>query len=303
MSIALPREDRLTFAVIILAGAFFSFTMIDTMAKWLAAAGVPVLQVAFIRYAGHFVTSLALFLPAEGPGVFRSNVPRLQIGRAVFLLGSTVLNFFALSYLPLTVTTAIFFASPMVVCLLSIPVLGETVGLRRFIAVAVGFCGVLVITQPWSASFHPAMFFSLGALCCASMYFVLTRAVAGRDNNPTSQVIASGLPTLLLSPFVVFTWVWPDGALEWGLTLAIGCFATLGHSLAVVAHRYAPASTLAPMVYVQILYVTIISWAVFRQPPDAPTIVGTAIIVGAGFYIWQRERALRKTAELPRAGA
>ncbi|MSU88754.1 EamA family transporter [Rhodobacteraceae bacterium 2CG4] len=273
-----------------MAGAFFSFTLIDTSAKWLAAAGLPALQVAFVRYAGNFVASLLIFLPREGLSVLRPNAPGLQLGRALMLLGSTMLNFTALSYLPLTVTTAIFFASPVLVCLLSIPLLGETVGLRRFLAILVGFSGVLIITEPWGADFHWAMFLSLGALTCASMYFVLSRMIAGRDDNPTGQIVTSGVPTLLLSPVLFFGWAWPQGVADWLAFVAMGLFATLGHSLLTVGYRYAPASTLAPMVYIQIIYVSIISWAVFRQPPDANTIAGTAVIVGAGLYIWLRER-------------
>lgn len=280
----------MTLALAIMAGAFFSFTLIDTGAKWLAAAGLPALQIAFVRYAGNFIASLLIFLPREGLSVLRPNAPWLQLGRAIMLLTSTVCNFVALTYLPLTVTTAIFFASPVLVCLLSIPLLGEQVGLRRFLAILVGFSGVLIITEPWGADFHWAMFFSLGALTAASMYFVLSRMIAGRDDNPTGQIVTSGVPTLLLSPVLLFDWVWPQGPTEWLAFVAMGLFATLGHSLLTVGYRYAPASKLAPMIYIQIIYVSVISWAVFNQPPDANTIAGTAVIVCAGFYIWLRER-------------
>lgn len=278
-------------ALAIMAGAFFCFTMIDTSAKWLAAAGLPALQIAFIRYAGNFIASLLVFLPREGRSLFRSHMPLHQFGRAISLLTSTCCNFIALSYLPLTVTTAIFFAAPVLVCLLSIPLLGETVGLRRFIAILVGFSGVLIITQPWGAAFHWAMIFSLTALCANAFYFVLTRMIAGRDDNPTGQIITSGVPTLILAPVLLWTgWTWPSAPTDWLAFCAAGIFATVGHSLLTVGHRYAPASTLAPMVYVQIIYVSVISWAVFNQPPDLNTLLGTAVIVAAGLYIWLRER-------------
>ncbi len=286
-----PRADRPGFAVLIALAAFGCFTGIDSSAKWLGAAGLPALQVAFVRYAGHFVAVLAAFLPSEGPGVFRSNAPWLQVGRALTLLTGTALNFVAVRYLPLTVTTAIFFASPMLVCLLSIPMLGERVGLRRFAAIGVGFLGVLVITRPWGASFHWAMLCSLGALTAASTYFVLTRMIAGRDDNPTGQVITAGLPTLVLAPVALSVWVWPERPVDFVLMGVIGLFGAFGHSFLTVAHRYAAASTLAPVVYAQIVYVSLVSWAVFAQPPDAQTVVGTAIIVAAGLYIWRRERA------------
>lgn len=294
MSPVRPREDRLTLAILIMFGAFFSFTMIDSMAKWLVTGGMPVLQVAFVRYAGHFLSSLAIFLPSEGRALFRSNAPGVQLLRALLLLAGTVFNFLALSYLPLTITTAIFFATPVLISLLAIPILGERIGLRRFAAILAGFGGVLIITAPWGVAFHWAIFFSLGALLCASLYFVLTRTIAGVDDNPTSQIITSGIPTLALLPFVIPGWVWPEAPGDWAVVLLIGGFATLGHSLLTVGYRYAPASTLAPTVYSQILYATAISWAVFSQPPDGKTVLGTAVIVAAGLYIWLRERQLRR---------
>ena len=154
MSPAPPREDRLALAIGILAVAFLCFTSVDSMAKWLTAAGLPVLQVAFVRYAGHFVSALVVFLPSEGLAVFRPNAPVIQVLRALSLLMSTVLNFFAVSHLPLTITTAFFFASPMLICLLSIPILGEKIGSRRFAAIVVGFGGVLIIANPFTESFH-----------------------------------------------------------------------------------------------------------------------------------------------------
>ncbi|MEM8868771.1 MAG: DMT family transporter [Pseudomonadota bacterium] len=296
MSTALrPREDRLTAAVLILFGAFFCFTLIDSSAKWLVAAGLPALQVVFIRYAGHFLVAIAWFLPMEGIGVFRSNAPGIQIARAAMLMGGTTLNFIALAYLPLTITTAIFFAAPVLVSLLAIPILGEQIGPRRFVAILVGFTGVLIIAAPWGVAFHWSIFAAIGALVCASMYFVLTRMIAGVDNNPTGQVITSGLPALALLPFVLGNWTWPVTTVDWSVTCLIGLFGALGHSLLTVGYRYAPASTLAPVVYVQIIYATVISWAVFAQPPDAKTIAGTALIIAAGVYIWRRERQIRAT--------
>lgn len=106
------------------------------------------MQVVFSRYVGAFLTALIFFIPRRGLGEFRSNRPWIQVLRALALLGSTVFNFLALRYLPITLTIAMFFAMPIVVTLLSIPILDERVGLRRFLAVLTGFIGVLVIVQP-----------------------------------------------------------------------------------------------------------------------------------------------------------
>lgn len=273
-----------------MAAAVLCFTGIDTSAKWLIVAGLPALQVVFARYAGHFAISLAVFVLAEGPGAFRSRRPVLQLLRSLFLLGSTVLNFTALTYLPITLTTTIMFAGPIVVSLLSIPVLGERIGIRRMAAVLTGFLGVVVAVQPWGVGFHPAIFLSLGALTSASFYFVLTRLIAGIETNATSQLWSSGVATFAIAPFALSGWVWPETPLGYAVMFGIGAFGVLGHSLATVAHSYAEASLLAPVIYVQLIFATAAGMVVFATPPTVWTLAGAAIIIASGIYIWQRER-------------
>lgn len=273
-----------------MAAAVFLFTLIDTSAKWLIMAGIPALQVVFSRYAGAFLTSLVVFIPKGGVREFRSNRPWVQLIRALALLASTIFNFLALSYLPITLTIALFFAVPIVTTLLSIPILGEKVGLRRFMAVVIGFIGVLVIVQPWGAEFHWAIFLSIGALSAASVYFVLTRLLAGTDNTSTSQLWSSGVATLALAPFALNETVWPTDGLTMFIFLFIGFIGGVSHILATMAYRFAPASTVAPVVYVQVLYATAVGYLVFNNLPTIWTALGTAIIIASGVYIWQRER-------------
>lgn len=290
MVIASPREDRPAAAVLIMASAIFLFTLIDTSAKWLILAGLPAMQVVFSRYVGAFLTALIFFIPRHGLGEFRSNRPWIQVLRALALLGSTVFNFLALRYLPITLTIAMFFAMPIVVTLLSIPILGERVGLRRFLAVLTGFIGVLVIVQPWGAQFHWAVFLSIGALFSASTYFVLTRLLAGIDNNSTSQLWTNGLATLALAPIALQNAVWPENTLNMLVFLFIGFLGGVSHILATLAFRFAQASVLAPVTYVQVIYATAAGYLVFNTLPTIWTAIGTAIIIASGVYIWQRER-------------
>ena len=187
-----PREERPAAALGLMVVSVFFFTFIDSSAKWLILAGLPALQVVFARYAGHFIVSLLLFLPRDGLGLFRTANPGKQLLRAILLAGGTILNFTALFYLPITVTTTIMFAGPIVVTLLAIPVLGERVGLHRIAAVCAGFVGVIVVMQPWGTGFHPAMFLSIGALTFASGYFIMTRMLAGVESNATSQIWGRG---------------------------------------------------------------------------------------------------------------
>lgn len=290
MAQARPREERTAAGVLLMALAVVFFTCIDTSAKWLILGGLPVLQVVFARYLGHFLYGVALYLPQEGWQIFRSNRPGLQLVRSVVLLGSTVCNFLALSYLPLSVTTTIMFASPIVITLLAIPILGEQVGIRRIVAVCVGFLGVLVVIQPWGVAFHPAMFYNLAALCMASMYFIMTRMLAGIEANSTQQIWSSGVAALALLPFVLNGWVWPDGPLVWAIFFLIGVFGLSGHVCATIAHRWADASILSPVIYIQVVLASAAGILVFDQWPTAWTLGGAAIIIASGLYIWQRER-------------
>jgi len=302
VSVARPREEKTGAGVMVMALAVLFFTAIDTSAKWLSLAGLPVLQIVFLRYFGHLIYALALYLPQEGLAAFHSNAPAKQVLRSVFLFSATICNFMALKYLPITVTTTIAFTQPIVITLLAIPLLGERVGIRRIIAVCVGFLGVMLVVQPWGAEFHPAMFFSLGALLLASMYFIMSRMLAGVETNATHQVWSTLLATLVLTPFAVQVWIWPDRGSVWAVMFAIGGFGALGHILTIIAHRWADASILSPMVYTQVLWAAIVGILVFSTWPTVWTLGGGSVIIASGLYIWRRERAKARARRRAAAG-
>jgi len=290
MTAALPREERTAAGIALMALAVLGFTCIDTSAKWLILAGLAPLQVVFLRYAVHFTLSLVLYVPRAGRAAFVSNAPRRQLLRSLLLLLSTVFNFIALKYLPITLTTTIIFAGPIVVTLMAIPILGETVGLRRLAAVAVGFVGVVIAVQPWGVAFHPAVFLSLGALISASGYLVLTRMLAGIETNATAQIWSSGLATACLAPFGIAAWNAPHGALQFLVIVCLGSFGAFGHIAATTASRLADASILAPVIYIQLLLAGVAGVVVFDTWPTVWTIAGGLIIIVSGLYIWHRER-------------
>lgn len=272
--------------------AFAMFVVMDTSAKWLVVGAMPALQVAFMRFAVHLGWVALIYLPREGRSLMRSRTGGYQILRGFMLVSATVLNFTALKYLPLAVTISIFFTGPIIVCLLSIPVLGERVGVRRFAAVGVGFIGVLIIVQPWSERFDWHVFLSLGAAASAAMYFVMSRKIRGADGNGTSQLYVSAVGTLVTLPFAVHAWVWPADGVQWAVLVLLGTFGMLGHSLVTQAHEMAEASVLAPTVYSQMVFVAVSGWLVFGTIPTMTTVAGATIIVGSGLYIWWRERSL-----------
>ena len=291
------REDRHVRAILMMLMAFACFTGLDSSAKWLVTDGMSPWAAVFARYAVHLAIVSALIIPAQGLRSLDSRAPLTEVLRAALLLGSTLCNFVAVQYLPLTLTSTIFFSIPIFVCILSIPILGETVRLRRWIAIGVGFAGILIVTRPWTADFHWAMGMSLAGALFGSIYQILTRLLAGVDSTNTQQFYAALIATLGVAPMAIVYWQWPEGGLSWVLFLAMGVFGWLGHQLLTSAHQYAPASLLAPFVYVQLIYMTASSWIVFNQPPSVWILAGAPIIMGSGFYIWWRERQLKQGTE------
>lgn len=288
------REDKRGLAIAMMLLAFACFTGLDSSAKWLVTeTGMSPWAAVFARYAVHLAIVAALVLPAQGVHSLSSKAPVTETLRAVLLLASTMCNFVAVQYLPLTLTSTIFFSIPIFVTILSIPILGEQVGWRRWAAIGVGFLGILIVTRPWTGAFHWAMLVALSAALSASLYQILTRLLAGVDSTNTQQLYAGLVATLGVAPLAWLHWTTPEGALAWGLFLVMGCFGWLGHQMLTVAHRYAPASLLAPFVYVQLLYMTASSWIVFSQPPTVWILAGAPVVMAAGFYIWWRERQIR----------
>ena len=290
-----PLEDRRLLGIAFILVGYLCFTIIDTCAKYLAQTGMPPMEVVFVRYAGQFILVAAIFLPTTGPrALVATRRWLLEVLRGLALLGSTIFNFIAVTYLPLTVTSAISFTMPLILCVLSIPLLGETVGWRRWVAILVGFGGVLIIVQPGTAAFHPAVLLSLACAVFSALYMLMTRKLAGVDSTRTQQFYASGVATLCIAPFAFGAFRWPSDPAQWFAFILIGVAALVGHLFITSAHRFAPASVLAPFGYFQIIYMTAASWLVFNQPPSFWLYVGAPIVIASGLYIWLRERQLAR---------
>jgi drug/metabolite transporter (DMT)-like permease len=295
-----PIEDRRLLGIGLTLAGYFCFTVIDSCAKWLSQGGLPTMEIVFIRYAAQFFIVAAIFLPQRGAALATTRNLPVEIIRGLALMGSTIFNFIAITYLPLTVTSAIMFTSPLILCALSIPILGETVGWRRWLAILVGFAGVLVIVRPGTEAFHPAVGLSVLAASCGALYMLLTRKLAGVDATTTQQFYSGLVATVCVAPFALGGWVWPSDPSGWFAFGLIGVAALVGHQIITTAHRFAPASVLAPFSYFQIIYMTVSSWLIFNQPPEVWLYVGAPIVIASGLYLWIRERQLAKAvSEMP----
>lgn len=272
--------------------------MIDPSAKWLAAGGMPLGEIIFMRYAVHLAMILLLALPSHRLALFQTRALGLEVARGGALVMSSLINFIAVKLLPVAMTSSILNTTPLLVCLLSIPLLGEHVGWRRWLAITVGFVGVLIIIRPGSSDFSPAVILSLAGAFLGALYNILMRKLAGIDSASTQQVYSSALAVACSAPFAFSDWVWPHDGLSWFAFGLIGVTGMLGHQLATMAARFAQASVLAPFSSVQVLYGSVISWFVFSQPPTVWIFVGATIIILSAVYMAVREHQLMKSQVL-----
>jgi drug/metabolite transporter (DMT)-like permease len=269
--------------------ALVLFACLDTTAKYTSRT-LPVMEVVFFRYAGATVLCLIAFRPWHDHRPFLTGRPLRQLLRSAFLLGSTILNFLALRKLQLAETTTISFAGAFVVAGLAVPFLGEWIGPRRWIAILIGFIGVIVVTRPGPDGLQPAVLLSIGAMLCNSFYSILTRHLAPTDSAEGLLLFPLVTATIAMMPFALPGFVWPPDAFIGLLLLAIGVFGAVGHWCFILAYRRAPASVLAPFVYSQLIWMTLLGYLVFGDLPHRMTLLGATIIIASGLYILYRER-------------
>jgi drug/metabolite transporter (DMT)-like permease len=275
--------------------AVTSFALTDASAKWLSGH-INVLMVVWARYAIHFVVSLAVFNPWSVPGLLRTRRPWLQLGRSALLFSTTALNFAALQVLQLDQTVSIMFSTPFFVALMAGPLLGEWVGARRWIAILVGFAGILLVVQPWSGGIHPAAFLSLAAAATYALYSITTRMLVPYDSSPTTLFYSALVGTIAASLPLPFVWQTPTEPLVYGGMLFLGAVAGAGHFVLILAHARAPAATLAPFIYTQIIAMVALGWLLFGQVPSLWTLAGAAVVIGSGIYLILIERKTRRRA-------
>ena len=291
--IAHQRRQRLI-GIALMCAAVALFAVLDTTAKYLNTQ-MDSLQIAWARYTSAFVLTLIVSNPFTHRGLVRTASPKLQLTRSILLVASTVLNFLALRWMQLDEVLSIIFTFPFIVAIASGPLLGEWIGWRRWSAIGFGFCGVLLITRPGFADFHPAALFSLAATICYGFYAVITRIVSRVDSNQTSLFYSNAVGALIMLPVIPFVWQMPQNWVIAAMLIATGVLGSAGHFCLISGHKLAPASVLSPFIYTQLLWVVILGYVVFDHVPNGWTIAGAAMVIGSGLYLLYRERQVGRT--------
>lgn len=274
--------------------AYLNFAILIACAKWLGQR-LPVIEVVWLRFTVHALLSMLILWPQIGSALVRSSRAKWQFVRALMMCAMTVANFKAVQYLSLDVNSAILFFTPLLVAVFGVWLLGEKLDRGRWIAIAIGFIGVLVILRPGTDGFHVAMLLTLFATVLYALFGLLTRRLAMHDAPATTQFLGTLGGVFLLAPFAWLQWQTPADLQTWAVIFLIGFVGTFGHWCWATAHQFAPASTITPFMYMQIVYVMIIGYFLFGDIPDTAVYVGTAIVMASGLYLLRREQKLAKT--------
>jgi len=297
---AAPATHPLT-GIVLLVLSLFTLSCLDGSGKWAIAAGVPILILSWVRYAVHLILVLALLVPRRGWRVAVSVSPRDQLMRGGAMLCATLMFFNTLRYMHQAEATAINFLAPLIVLASAPWILREPPRLSRWVATGVAFLGVLIVIRPSSGLPLAGVISGLLTATCFAAQYIYTRRVA-RDDPYTSLIWSGAVGTVALTVLLPVALPTALPALRgldgwtWTLLLSTGFTGALGHLLQIGAYRNAPASTLAPFTYMQIISSSTVGWLMWGHFPDPLTWLGIAVICGSGIGIGVIEWRRGKTA-------
>jgi drug/metabolite transporter (DMT)-like permease len=286
-----PANPRL--GILLMLAGIMMFSLNDTLGKWLVAT-YSVGQVLLIRSIAALVFLSPAVMQAGWRSMFQLDRPVLHVLRVVVSSAEVYLFYFAVMHLPLADAMTYWLAAPIYVAALSPLILGEHVGWRRWTAIFIGFCGVLIALQPSSATLSPAAIVSIiGSLAFAFM-LITSRLLRGTPDVTLVfwQMVGAGLLGLITAPF---GWV-PAGAFDLSLLALLGVVALLAHVCVNRALKLGDASTVVPFQYTLLFWAIVFGWLVFGDVPSLHVLIGAAVIVGAGLFIFFREQKLKKPA-------
>jgi drug/metabolite transporter (DMT)-like permease len=280
-------------AALLMLGSTMAFGMMAVLIR-LATAHVPTQEVAFFRNAFGLLALLPILLRPGHASLRTRQLPRYFL-RSVIGLGSMLCGFWALGHLPLTQAVSLSYSTPLFVTIAAALWLGETVRMRRWGAVILGFIGVLVIVRPGSADFSPGTLIAVLAAVLSALVAIQIKQLTRIDGADTVVFYTYVFWVPLSLVPALFVWVWPSG-IAWLWLVATGVFGTLGQLLWTRALRLGEVSALTPISFMQLPLVAVFGWWLFDESLDRWTVVGVAIILGSNAYIAHREALLARRA-------
>jgi drug/metabolite transporter (DMT)-like permease len=283
--------------IMLVVTAVFLFSSMDAVAKHVLKS-YPLPPLIWARYAVHLVFMLALVWPRMGLALMRTARPGLQLLRGLLLVASTSFFYLSLTHLPLAEAAAISFVGPVLTTALSGPLLRERVTRRQWAAVSLGFLGVLVIVRPGGGLLTPSAVFPLLTALAFSLYQIITRKIAGREHPLTTLFYTALVGALVTSCALPFSWQTPT-LTQVPLIVMIGLLGGLGHFLLIRAVEHASPTTLAPFIYVQLIFSTALAFLAFGDFPNAGSLAGMLVIASAGLLAvdWRHMRRTRDAGD------
>jgi drug/metabolite transporter (DMT)-like permease len=275
--------------IILMLAAMGVLPFLDVAAKFLGQQHMPVVQSVWARMFFGTIFTLPFVLRGRGPSILVPDLPILHATRAFLIIASTAFFFLGLHYLPIADTLAIYFVQPLIVTLLAPVILKEKVGLRRWVAVCIGFIGTLIIIRPGFQAFNPGILFALFAGTTSALYMLVTRKVSHTADPIVTTFYTNAMGAIMTSLIVAFVWVMPTLE-QWGLLLVLAIVALIGHYLVIAAYRFSEASLLAPLSYGEMIMAVVCGWWFFGDFPDHWTFLGVGILIACAVYISYRER-------------
>jgi drug/metabolite transporter (DMT)-like permease len=282
-------RDHILRAILSILFSVACFSVLNAISKTLTQ-NYPVVQVIWARYVFAFALMMVLFLPRSGRALFRWHNVGSQVVRGLLLFFSSYLYFHGLVHLPLATAASISLTSPLIVTALSARFLEEPVGWRRWFAVCLGFAGALIVVRPGHAEFEWHSLLIVASTLCSAFYQLVSRRYGQTERPDASATMATIVGSVVALPMLPFEWVTPAVGWDWVMFVAIGVCAGVGHYFLTIAYSQAPAATVAPFNYVQLIGAAILGYLVFDDIPDFWTWVGAAVIVCSGLYLGHAER-------------
>lgn len=277
--------DRPLRGVLLVMAAVLLFACHDTVIKYLVASyQVPL--VAAIRYIVNCLLMVAILAPRHGRQLVQTKRTGLVIVRGLCLVAASLCMGLGLQRIPVAEATSLIFLAPMVLMIVARPILGETVDRFGWVAALLGLAGVLIIVRPGSGLDPIGVAYVLGAMAASVVYYLLSRVLASTESTAAMTFYTALAGSICFGIFLPWTWSGPTpSTLEVGLFLSLGVTAGAGHFLFTAAHRHAPASLLAPINYLQLVWAGLLSWVVFAHVPDGLTILGMGVVAASGVMI------------------